>query len=201
MGLIDEVADADDEPRLVHAGAASVPHARTLATRPVGMRSNRIAGLVHAVAVGTGRSSRDGHTACRQNLPRILASAGPRALRPPPPRPAVAAAVPGNADFARGGAPGPAASIDTGRRPASAASPGLPPDIPARNNGSEHGWARTAARTASAGSDAAARWQIVEGNHRIRDTQAGPREFALPQVKPRSGAANLRSGALPLPAG
>jgi hypothetical protein len=193
-GINSAAGDETCRPGPVDDDVASALHAGALAVKLDGMKSNRNTATASAAASGTAHNNQDAGTACRNNLPQNLHSAGPRA-RPPLPaqwvwQPDATAAVPGNAGSAHGAAVARARSTDNAAPHANTASHGPLPDKMDCNTEKADGTAGTASHIPSAGKHATTCLQDVERGCRIGHTQVGPREFAAPTGQASEASAN-----------
>jgi hypothetical protein len=194
------VADTD-------AGAASEPRGRARVVTPDGKSTNRNADPANGDGLGKVRNNPAGGKAATQNSQDFVLGAGPRAagrfqLEPlrqhyPPTWPLAAAGVHDNADSAPAAVPCPACWPDSPDRHASAASVGPLPGKLHCNNDLADGEAGTTVHSLSedsAGVETAAKG--LDRPSTEMDTEVGPREVALPKVKPRRKALTLLRGVL-----
>ncbi len=183
---------------IVDAGAASAPRGRARVLTPDGKSTNRNAERANEAGQGTACSNPADGKAARQHSPDFVAGAGPRPTgrlqlqpgrqRSPPARLAVAGAR-GSAGFAH------AAALCLGCWPDSAdwhtnvASAGPLPGklhcnsvvVDRKAETTVHSLSRDSAGCATAA-------ETLDGPSKNMDTEVGPREVALPKLKPRRKA-------------
>jgi hypothetical protein len=181
------------------AGGASGLRDPALAVKLDGKRHSRNAAAARVARTRTPHSSPAAGTAWPKNLPKNLHSAGPRAPRALPrlaqlwQSPAAPAAAPDNVGSVRAAAVVPGASRDNAVPPANAATGRPLPGMVGCNSAGADGTAGTTAHIPSAGRCANSNGE-VDPTCRTGDTQMGPREVLLPQVKPRRRGANSTPG-------
>jgi len=195
-GLNSVAADESGQRGSTGAGDASGLRDPGHAVMLDGKQNSRNAVAVRVAGARTVHSNPDVGTAWPKNLPKNLHSAGPRAPRLPPFRllrpwqsPDTPAAARGNAGSGPAAAAAPAASRDNAVPHASVATGGPLPDTVGCNSAGADGTAGRTGHIPSAGKRANSIGD-VDQQRRLRDTQTGPREVLLPQVKPRRRAAN-----------
>lgn len=189
------VADAD-------AVAASGPRDRARVVTPGGKSTNRNADPANGVGPGKVHNNPAGCKDARQNPQDFVLGAGPRAAgrrqleplrqRYPPRRPLVADGVRDNADFAHAAALCPAPSPDTGDWHTSVASAELLAGNPHCSSDLADGKAGTSVHSLSKDSaEVDTDAKALDCRSTERHTEVGPREVALPKVKPRRRARTL----------
>jgi hypothetical protein len=198
-GISNAAVDESGQRGSSGAGGASGLRDPVLAVKLDGKRNSRNAAAARVARARTAHSSRAAGTAWPQNLPQNLHSAGPRALRAlsrlarPWPSPAAPAVARDNVGSVHAAAVAPGASRDNAVPPANAATGRPLPGTVGCNSAAADGTAGTAAHIPSRGRCANSNGE-VDPTCRTRDTQMGPREVLLPQVKPRRRGANSTPG-------
>jgi hypothetical protein len=201
-GISNATADESGPRGATDAGGASGLRDPGHAVKLDGKRNSRNAAAAHAAQPRTAHSTPDAGTAWPKNLPKNPHSAGPRAVRASLPSrrarpwrsPAVATAA---ARDSAGSGPAAVAvrvaSPDNAVPPANVATDKPLPGTVGCNSAGADGTAGRTAHIPSAGRCAHSNGD-VDPQRRTGDTQLGPREDLLPQVKPRRRAANWPSG-------
>ncbi len=196
--------DADDAWSRAHAaGAADVagnaPLDRARAVTPSGTPRCKNAGTTAPPPRERGHSSPADRTSVRKILGRAKLGAGPRAsparqLTLPLAHAHAHVAAADNAALAHADAPDPAAWPASADLPDNAATAALPGDTSCCKSGSADGTADTNLHSPSAGNAAAGLDNRLVSDQTMEDTEVGPRERELPEVKPRRGASHSSPG-------